>query len=249
MSASFAYFAFVVFCGYVVQTVTGFGAMLLCVTLGALVMAIPEIVTMVVPVSLVQTGYIVLRHHDGIRKDLLLTRVLPLMGAGMAAGYLLIAGHAGSGLERAFGVMVVVLAGRELLAVLRAPAERVDAPPSAASHWISGAAMLGAGVVHGVYATGGPLLVYALGKESLDKHAFRSTLATSWLVLNIALTTTFALDGRYDGATLGRMALLVPLAPFGIAIGELVHRRVDERHFKITVFSLLIAAALSLTVR
>ena len=98
-------------------------------------------------------------------------------------------------------------------------------------------------------ATGGPLLVYALGKESLDKHAFRSTLATSWLVLNIALTTTFALDGRYDGATLGRMALLVPLAPFGIAIGELVHRRVDERHFKITVFSLLIAAALSLTVR
>jgi hypothetical protein len=46
---------------------------------------------------------------------------------------------------------------------------------------------MGAGLVHGMYTTGGPLLVYALGREGLSKHVFRSTVTAVWLVFNVGL--------------------------------------------------------------
>lgn len=235
----------------IVQTVTGFGAMLVCVTVGALLMSIPEVVTLVVPLSLMQTTYIAVRHHSGIRWSLLLGRVLPLMGTGLVVGYLGFADAAdGVGLRRAFGLMVGILAARELAGLARVDAE---APGSeergGAAELISGTALLGAGVVHGIYATGGPLLVYALGRERLVKHEFRSTLASVWLVLNVALAATFAAAGRYDREMLTHLAMLAPVAPVGIALGEILHHRVDERRFKIAVFTLLIIVALSLVLR
>ncbi|HJL18413.1 MAG TPA: sulfite exporter TauE/SafE family protein [Sandaracinaceae bacterium LLY-WYZ-13_1] len=249
-------FAGIVFAAYAVQTVTGFGSMLLCVTFGAHLMAIPELVTLAVPVSLLQTGYIVVRHRDGIRWGLLLKRVLPLMGVGLAAGFFAVRhlgldeqGAGARWLKIAFGVMVLVLAARELWLMFRARGDDAASlarpiPPAA-----SVGAMLGAGVIHGIYATGGPLLVYAIGREGLPKRAFRSTLSAVWLVLNAVLAGGFLVEGRYDADTGLDLLVLLPAVPLGIVLGELLHHRVEERRFKIAVFVLLVAAAVSLLLR
>ena len=240
-------FAAILFAAYAVQTVTGFGSMLLAVTFGAHLLPIRELVTLAVPVSLLQTGYIVVRHRDQVRWRLLGTRVLPLMGVGLAGGYLVGRDMAGAWLKMAFGAMVLALASRELWLLWRA---REDAAatarpiPKAASV----AAMLGAGMVHGIYATGGPLLVYAIGREGLPKHEFRSTLSAVWIVLNVVLVTSFAAEGRYAAADAVDLLVLVPAVPLGLVVGELLHHRVPERPFKIAVFTLLVAAALSLLI-
>ena len=70
-------FGTIVFLAYAVQTVTGFGSMLLCVTFGAFLLPIRSLVTLAVPISILQTGYVSVRHRDGIRWPLLLQRVLP----------------------------------------------------------------------------------------------------------------------------------------------------------------------------
>jgi hypothetical protein len=242
-------FAAIVFAAYAVQTVTGFGSMLLCVTFGAHLLPIRELVTLAVPVSLLQTGYIVVRHRDGVRWKLLLGRVLPLMGLGLGAGFFAVPYLGGDWLKTAFGVMVLVLAARELSLLFRARrGEASDLarpiPPAA-----SVAAMLGAGVIHGIYATGGPLLVYAIGREGLPKHEFRSTLSSVWLVLNAVLAGGFLLEGRYSAETGLDLLILLPAVPLGIVLGEQLHHRVAERPFKIAVFVLLIAAAISLLIR
>ena len=49
---------------YAVQTITGFGSMVVCVTLGANLVSIHELVTLAVPMSLLQTGTIVLESDE-----------------------------------------------------------------------------------------------------------------------------------------------------------------------------------------
>lgn len=237
-------FAFVVFVAYTVQTVTGFGSMLVCITLGAHLFDIRELMTLAVPTSILQTAYIAIRHRGTIDRRLLLRRILPLMSLGLAVGYYAFRDAQGSWLRIAFAVMVLVLAARELFVLYRSEAEARPNPPAA-----SFAAIFGAGVIHGIYATGGPLLVYAVGREGLDKHAFRSTLSAVWLVLSIVLVAFFLVEGRYDASTSRDLLVLLPAVPLGIALGEWLHRRVDERRFKITVYVLLILAAVSLLAR
>lgn len=244
-------FAGVVFLAYAVQTVTGFGSMLLCVTFGAHLLVVRDLLTLAVPISLLQAGYIVVRHGGAIERPLLLRRVLPLMGAGLGLGFL--AFHTnligGPWLVRGFGLLVLGLAARELWRLRRPAGEEQPAPKAPPSPVAAFGAMLGAGVIHGIYATGGPLLVYALGREELDKHQFRSTLAAVWLTLNAALLIGFLSEGRYGAGTGQQLLVLLPAVPLGIVLGEWLHARVDERRFKLTVFSLLIAAALSLLLR
>jgi uncharacterized membrane protein YfcA len=238
-----ALFAAVVFLAYCVQTVAGFGSTVVCVTLGALFLPLEDVVAFAVPLSFLQTTYIVLRHHEGIQWRYLLTRVFPAMGVGMAVSFFAFRDVGASWLKIAFGVLVLLLSARELVTLLRsAKARRL---PLA----VSITAIFGAGVVHGVFGTGGPLLVYAVGREDFDKRQLRSTLTTVWLVFDAILTTRFALAGKYDRESLTSLALLVPALPLGIAIGELLHRKVDERRFRIGVFALLIAAAVALVAR
>ena len=241
-------FAAVVALGYTVQTVTGFGSMLVCVTLGAQLLPIQEVIVLTVPISLLQTGTIAIRDRDAIDWRLLLVQVLPLMGLGLVVCRLTIAEQPGDWMRIAFGVLVLILSVRELVVLWRArladgKAQRRLSRPAHV------AALLGAGVVHGLYATGGPLLVYAVGRGGHDKRAFRSTLSVVWFVLNAALSVIFLVDGHYDGSHAVDLLWLAPAVPVGLAVGELLHHRVDERRFKITVFALLVLAALSLILR
>ena len=242
---AFLAFALVVVVAYTVQTATGFGAMLVCVTLGAQLIGLEEVIRLMVPLSFLQTGHIVIRHRDGIDWALLLKRVLPLMTLGMGFAFLLLTKVGGPWLGLAFGLMVLALSARDLKH-LRSGHSDLDKPISRSA---SVAALLGAGVIHGIYASGGPMLVYAIGREGLTKKVFRSTLSMVWIVLNLILVARFLLAGDYDREVGLDILLLVPTVPLGILVGEWVHHRIDERRFRMAVLVLLIAAAISLVVR
>ena len=241
----FLLFALVVVAAYTVQTATGFGAMVVCLTFGAQLIGLDRVIHLMVPLSFLQTGYIVIRHRDGIEWGLLLKRIVPLMAIGMGCGFLLLTKVGGPWLGLAFGLMVLALSARDLRQ-LRAGG---DGPEKPISRPASVAAMLGAGIVHGIYAAGGPLLVYAVGREGLGKKHFRSTLSMVWILLNIILITRFVRAGYYDTTVALDIALLVPAIPLGILMGEWVHHKVDERRFRVAVLILLAVAAISLIVR
>ena len=114
---------------------------------------------------------------------------------------------------------------------------------------VSSVSLLAAGLVHGLFACGGPLVVYVLGRDLRDTGHFRATLSALWLVLNVFLVGSYAVAGTLDRVSLGRSAaLLVPLV-IGVALGERVHRRLDPVRFRRAVFALLLLAGLSLLVR
>jgi uncharacterized protein len=232
-------------CGYAVQTITGFGAVVVTVTIGAQVMEIRELVLLVLPLSIAQCSYIALRYRSVIDWSLLARWIIPFMGAGTMAGAAL-SGHLPEQvLRRILAGLILVLALFELAVMLRPAA----GPRGTLGGGGRAAGLLGAGLMHGLYATGGPLLVYTIGRSDLEKSALRSTLMVIWLVLNIGLVSYFAVDGRYGLPQLEGLALLAPALVVGMVAGERLHHRLDGRKFRIAVFAMLALAAAILLAR
>lgn len=244
MTTTLALIALIAFCGYCVQTVTGFGAMVISVPLGALLLPIDELLLLLLPLSIFQCSYIAVRYRGAIDTTLLLRWIIPVMGLGTAIGALLAPQLSGQTLRRALAVLILLLALMELYVLTRRTTIRC--PRSKATIVIG---LLGAGLMHGVYATGGPLLVYSIESRVKDKSVFRATLTVVWLLLNTALVTYFAVDGRYQADHPQRIALLVPGVVIAIIVGQRLHERLDGKRFRIATYSLLAMAAIVLLLR
>ncbi len=239
-----AAFAAIVFLAFAVETVAGFGATVVTVTLAAFLMPIEAILAVFVPVNVVLSTYVVLRHRRGVDARLLARRVVPYMALGVAAGMILVRLRGAGWLQPAFAAFVVILAVLEL-ARMRRPQDDARPLPSA----LAGTALAGAGVIHGLFACGGPLVVWVVGREVADKYRFRSTLSALWLTLNVFLVGAWIADGAITRASLvGSAILLAPLG-LGILVGERVHAWLPERRFRAAVFLLLLVAGLALLVR
>jgi uncharacterized membrane protein YfcA len=179
----------------------------------------------------------VARHHREIDRRLLLRGILPLMALGMPLGLWLAHAVDGRKLEAAFGVIVIALAARELVRSLRAAAPAPRAPLPAP---LRAAALFCAGVVHGTFATGGPLVVWVADRAGLDKGRFRD--AGPWAVLGPSCSHLRGGGKSLSAATARGSALLVVPVLAGLVAGEWLHARVDARPFRLGVLSLLCVA-------
>lgn len=224
---------------YTLEAITGFGSIVIALSLGALVLPIEQVLPVLVPLNICMTGYLVRRHWPMVDRRLLLGTILPAMVCGTALGYLLLPYLDAQALKAAFGALVLWFAARELWRMRHAHALPVR--PT----WVTRGLTFAAGISHGLFASGGPLLVYALAGTSLDKTRLRATLLTVWLTLNALLTLAFLVDGRL-WPVLPQVAAYAPLLLVGVWLGERLHRRFDERHFRIAIYLLLLVTGLLL---
>jgi hypothetical protein len=243
----FLVFAAIVVLAFATEAATGFGATVIALTLAVNLMPIDAALPVLVPLNLAMSAWIVTRERAHVDRTLLWRRILPLMGAGLVVGLAIFDHVSMASLRRAFGAFVVVVAADGLWR-LRSGATNgsgdtagsAGAQPLPAA--VRGGAILGAGVIHGLFASGGPLLVWALGRSSLEKRGFRATLSSVWLVLGTGLVTAYAFRGRVGWESFGASAALLPAVVLAIALGEWAHRRLDELRFRRVVFGLLLVA-------
>ena len=233
MSLTFALLGAFILLAYTLEAVTGFGSIVIALSLGALLLPIDQLLPVLVPLNIGLTGTLVWRHRAQIDRRLLLGTILPGMLVGTAIGYLLLPYLDTSLLKAGFGALILWFAGRELWRL-----RHVSALP-VRPVWLTRLITLGAGISHGLFASGGPLLVYGLAGTALDKARFRATLVSVWFTLNSLLTLAFALDGRLLPA-LPQVLAYAPLLLVGLWLGERLHRRFDERHFRVSIYILLL---------
>lgn len=226
---------------FFVEAAAGFGSMVVALTVGAQFMPVDALLGVLVPVNLVLSVYLVLRGRAHVDWRFLGRRVVPLMALGLVGGTLLTRLVDAAVAKPAFGVFVVVVAAWQLKQALGAGAALRPLPEVAR---VSG--LVGAGVIHGVFATGGPLAVFVSARELPDKHAFRATLSALWVVMNALVMPRLVRDGVVTGATLTTSALLLVPLGLGIVLGERAHAALDERRFRVVVAALLLVAGLGL---
>ncbi|MBB3047588.1 hypothetical protein FHR99_001854 [Litorivivens lipolytica] len=238
--------ALFVFVAYTIEAVTGFGSIVIALSLGALLLPIPEMLPVLVPLNICMTGYLALRHRQHIHWPTLLRLILPIMGLGTLLGYGLRPWLGDVSLQILFATLIIWFAGRELYAQARTstPPATKHSRPNHGSWWTR-SWMLLAGVTHGLFASGGPLLVYSLTGVSLDKARFRATLISVWFSLNSLLTLIFLFDGSLVPA-LPRLAAFLPVVFVGVIVGEWLHHRISEQRFRFAVFLLLLLTGIAL---
>jgi len=225
-----------------IEAVTGFGSIVIALSLGALLLPIASMLPVLVPLNIFMTGTIAWKNRHHIDKALLLKLILPLMAAGTLAGYLLRPWLGESLLKTLLGVLIIWFAAREFWRLLR----NVTTPPH--PPWLSRSLTFAAGITHGLFASGGPLLVYAMAGRQLHKGSMRASLVTVWFSLNVGLTVAFALDGTLIPA-LPQVAAYLPVLATGYFLGEFLHHRLDEHRFRQVVYVLLIVTGAALILR
>jgi hypothetical protein len=233
----------IIVCAQLVETVTGFGATVISLALGAHLVPLESLVVTLVIIGCLQSLWLVLRGWRHIRWDVLGKTVLPASAPGLALGAYLFASLGTPVLKLILGGFIILISAVELGRLLRQGQD-----PRALPTPVAWAVVFAGGFFHGMFATGGPLMVYFFGRTVHDKQAFRATLSVLWLLLNSALLVSYAWTGRLEDEPALRALYLVPALVAGIVLGELLHRRMNERIFKTFVQLVLLGTGVAMVV-
>ena len=234
--------ALIVFAAYGIEAALGFGCTILAVTMAVHLYDLKVLLPVLVALNLVLSTYIVTRHHDAVCWRVLLARILPLMALGMPPGMLLFAHVEGPLLKLGFGAFVIALSALELWRARRRG--RGSTRPLSLPRAVVVLAL--GGLMHGLYASGGPMAVYFTSREPLNKRQFRSTLTMLWLLLNGVLMGAYLLQGQVTAETAKMTGMLLLPLLLGIIAGEWFHGRIKESTFRQLVFVLLLVGGVVL---
>jgi uncharacterized membrane protein YfcA len=99
--------------------------------------------------------------------------------------------------------------------------------------------LIAGGIVHGIFSSGGPLVVLYASRALPEKGKFRATLCLLWTTLNSILIGGYLVSASLDRETLLRTGAMLPFLAAGIVAGEFIHKRVASRAFNLIVFGTL----------
>ena len=225
---------------YTAHAFSGFGSIIISVTLGSLIYPIDVLLPVLVPLDIILNTYLVIKYRKKINVTVLFKKILPFMGAGMAVGIFIFNFFHNPVLKNIFGIFVVLVSIKELIMIFNNKLSMKPLGKRKSTAWV-----LAGGIIHGIYASGGPLVVYPLSRILSDKSIFRSTLAALWLTLNTVLATSYTITGKITIDTIKWIGVLVLLIPLSILAGEKLHHKLDEKKFRIVIYLLLLIAGIS----
>ena len=108
--------------------------------------------------------------------------------------------------------------------------------------------LLLAGVIHGMFVSGGPLLIVYAVKKLPEKNQFRTTVSMIWVALDIYLIIKQAMAGSMTNFTLSVTLWSVPALLIGVFIGNRMAAKMSQEAFLKLSYILLIISGVSLLV-
>ena len=103
-----------------------------------------------------------------------------------------------------------------------------------------------AGIIHGMFSSGGPLLIIYAVKKLKDKASFRATLAPVWIVLNSYLLIKQLVSGLVTPQVLTLSLCAIPVLIAAILIGKKLYEHMSQRFFLLLSYILLLISGISL---
>lgn len=111
-------------------------------------------------------------------------------------------------------------------------------------------ALLGtAGIVHGIFVSGGPLLIGYLTRKIDDKTGFRATISTVWIILNSLILAGDIRAGLWTKSNMAALGIALPFFLGGMFVGGKLYRVMSRNVFLILTYVLLFISGISLLVK
>lgn len=108
------------------------------------------------------------------------------------------------------------------------------------SSWKSMLLLIGAGIVHGMFVSGGPLLIGYLSNEIKEKTSFRATISTVWIILNSMILVQDICAGMWNAGLVMTQCIPIPFLIAGMAAGSVLVKRMSQEIFMKLTYILLL---------
>lgn len=108
--------------------------------------------------------------------------------------------------------------------------------------------LLAAGIIHGMFVSGGALLVIYAVQVLKDKDEFRATVAPIWVILNTFMMFNYMHGGIVSKSSLQLIGVsIIPLL-LAIWLGNKLQRKINQKVFLNLTYVLLIISGLSIVI-
>lgn len=224
-------FYIVAFLSNIIMVITGFAGTMLAMPPSMLLIGVNEAKAILNVMGWLSCVWVVIRDYKyiDIKKFL---KIIIVMFIGMVVGIQLFKIAPMNFLLTAYAILIILIALKKLFIQ-----KEIKVPQS-----LMIIVLLVAGLVHGMFVSGGSfLVVYAVTVLS-DKNEFRATVSAVWVLLNGYLMFDHFMQGFFTPDVI-RMTVIciIPLAA-SVIIGNKLHDKINQQAFlKLTYILLLIA--------
>ena len=238
------WFYVVILFSHIIQGITGFAGTLLAMPFSLMLVGPAVAVPVLNGLGLFSGVYVYLGNSKDVVKKERMT-VLAVMIPGMLLGVWLRMKLTANekALFAILGVTALVIAARGLYDLMVKNGNGMPSSKSAAVRW---AMLVLAGIVHGMFVCGGPLLIGYLTERFDDKAQFRATLGTSWMFLNGLLLIIQIAAGDWNRDILITMLIALPVLFVSMFIGGRLYKKMSQRLFMFITYILLVISGITL---
>lgn len=235
-------FYIIIFLTNVIQGITGFAGTILAMP-PSLILVGYDVAKPILNVLGILAGVYVFvtqwKHVDWKQ----LKKVVIVMAIGIFGGFFLKNALAGydAVLYKFLGIFVIFLAIHGFYSIYG----QRQRDTKEKSSWKSMLLLIGAGIVHGMFVSGGPLLIGYLSNEIKEKTSFRATISTVWIILNSMILVQDICAGMWNAGLVMTQCISIPFLIAGMAAGSVLVKRMSQEIFmKLTYILLFISGIL-----
>lgn len=228
-------FLIIFFLSNTIMTITGFAGTMLAMPASILLLGVDDARFILNVTAILSCVFIAIQQWKYANKKEL-KKILFIMLLGMAIGTALYRIIPLSFLLPLYGGIIVLIALKRLFLT-----ETKHLPG-----WICILVLVIAGIIHGMFVSGGALLVLYATMVLQDKAEFRATIAATWAVLD---PTFFVLNFNLSLWNMENMiliALCIPPLLLSVYLGNVLHNRINKDWFMKLTYILLALSGLSI---
>lgn len=258
-------FYLVIFLANIIQGITGFAGTILAMPFSIHLVGYSVAKPVLNVLGIIAGIYVVAGGYRNVNQKQL-KRVCVYMGIGILFGFLVkrfFVGHERM-LYVALGIFVTAIGLRGLLAFIKYALENgfgaIGKSPRKAKgsreeredyieKGMTGSAralLLFSGVVHGIFVSGGPLIITYLSNHTRSKEEFRRTVSAVWIILNSMIFVSDLLAGYYTRETIMIQGISIPFLFGGMFLGGVLYKHMSQTVFTVLTYVLLCIAGVSL---
>lgn len=109
--------------------------------------------------------------------------------------------------------------------------------------------LISAGIAHGMFVCGGPLLIGYLSQKIKEKVSFRATISVVWIILNSIIMFDDIRVGLWNINSFKLLVLAIPSLIIGMFIGAKLYSKMSQELFMKITYVLLMISGVSLFIK
>ncbi|MBQ7202982.1 MAG: sulfite exporter TauE/SafE family protein [Eubacterium sp.] len=247
-------FFIVVFVSNVIQCITGFAGTVLAMPFSIMLVGyntakpILNLLGIVVSIGVVTINYKALNKKQFFR-------IILTMFVGMVGGFLVTRFFEVSPalLYKLLGVIVIGFMGlgcyHSFSKSYKKKQEKSRTENKEKTSLWSFAVLIIAGIVHGMFSCGGPLMVVYASEHLKGRDEFRVTISGVWCVLNSIILFSDIKAGCFNTKTILLSGISVGILFLALLVGNIIFKHINKRWFMIITYVLMGISGVSLLIK